>query len=462
VILIFKALGYPFEVRKQSLYTVGSQHSWPALVATLTWLIDVLEYDEEVTARTEADCFDADRTFKIFFDYLSKAYQRFLDGDDDSPELDDELTMIFESRNGQVKAEIAKLSDANAELRAQLHALRGAPSPLEAATKQSDDLQSDLGKFKKLVAQMGAHETQLTSKVGERAKDLHATHAELAAVNGEIEQLRAQLAVQELSPADVLRMNGERARLEAELKTLIGAKDDKESEVLKTEVELSRQADAVGAALTEYTNRATRLQLVPASAANARGRDFACELVGAPAAGAPGGAAKGLSIELLEAIKPALAELKGAFTAALRTAQEDLLKLQDHVDRSEQSKQDKVDELAGLERKAAKLEAVFTSEKEVMYGDVDELTRRAEAVLSDALATRHTLATQRSAAQQALAALGAEAEASRRGWTRERDDMNAALIRTLDRLMNHKETIRDRLQSVLTAGQAAQQLVGST
>lgn len=218
VIGVFKALGYPFEIRKQALYTVGSPHSWPALVATLTWLIDLLEYSEEVLARRDEDCFDADLTFKIFFDYLTKAYGHFLDGEDDSPELDDELSMVFESRNGQVKAEIAQLSDANAELRAQLSALRSAPSPLEAASQRNDDLQSDLGKFKKLVSQMAQHEAQLSAKVGERSADLRATQDELAAVNGEIEALRAQLAVQELSPADVLRMNGERNRLEGELK----------------------------------------------------------------------------------------------------------------------------------------------------------------------------------------------------------------------------------------------------
>jgi kinetochore protein NDC80 len=218
VIGVFKALGYPFEIRKQALYTVGSPHSWPALVAALTWLIDVLEYDEEAASRKDHDCFDADATFNVFFDYLTKAYQRFLDGEDDSPELDDELSMVFESRNGQVKAEITKVADANAELRSQLQALRSAPSPLEDAMQQNDDLQSDVVKFGKLVSHLLQHEAQLSAKVGARTDDLRGAEAELAAVSVEIEQLRAQLAVQELSPADVLRMNGERNRLEGELR----------------------------------------------------------------------------------------------------------------------------------------------------------------------------------------------------------------------------------------------------
>jgi hypothetical protein len=188
------------------------------------------------------------------------------------------------------------------------------------------------------------------------------------------------------------------------------------------------------------------------------------------------------------------------FTHRLHEAQQELLRLQDQVDRSEQAKQvcahamrplrlparglglplpdgrdslslrrvrailkrplprvaqDKEDANASLERKASKLEAIFNSEKETLYGDVDELTRRSESVLSDALAQRSQLVAKRTAAQHALTALTAEVDASRRQWQREREEMYSALIGMLDRLMNHKEHIRDRLQSVLAAGQFA-------
>jgi chromosome segregation ATPase len=124
--------------------------------------------------------------------------------------------------------------------------------------------------------------------------------------------------------------------------------------------------------------------------------------------------------------------------------------------------QDKEDEIGALERKASKLEAIFNSEKETLYGDVDELTRRSESVLSDALAQRSKLAAKLTGAQHALSALTAEVESSRRQWQHERDEMYSALIGMLDRLMVHKEHIRDRLQSVLAAGQFAHSAVAST
>ena len=634
VIGVFKALGYPFEIRKQALYTVGSPHSWPALVATLTWLIDLLEYSEEVLARKADDCFDADLTFKIFFDYLAKAYGHFLDGEDDSPELDDELSMVFESRNGQVKSEIAQLSDANAELRAQLHALRSAPSPLEHASRQNDDLQSDLGKFKKLVSQMAQHEAQLSAKVGERSADLRGTHDELDAVSAEVESLRAQLAVQELSPADVLRMNGERNRLEGELKcvhgrraagarpyaraarrrvaprsraataihraTALGAQGSDRREGREDvrrprrrgrRFARRRQRQRVAARVREPRDEAWIAARERAARARPATRLRACRgaarlgglgegLVDRPARDAQARARRTQSERALggwrgtwwlllpkafrlsaraRSAAPCLepthiptlrAELTAGratlalcvraqttFTAQLRDSQAELLKLQDQVDRSEQAKQvrsrgcaarsrhasrwaalfvspvhpsderrtcpdgrcapsraarlprsarrsgslslrtparvlarraaphtaqDKEDEIGSLERKAAKLEAIFASEKETLYADVDELGRRSEKKLAEALELRSQLAARRGAAQHALEALQADAEGSRRAFERERDDLYSGLIRTLDRLMGHKEQIRDKLQSALAAGQFAHGAVAAT
>ena len=47
---VLKMLGYPFGVSKTALVAVGSPHTWPALLATITWLVELLTYDEEVRA----------------------------------------------------------------------------------------------------------------------------------------------------------------------------------------------------------------------------------------------------------------------------------------------------------------------------------------------------------------------------------------------------------------------------
>ena len=43
----FKRLNYPFQISKSALFAVGSPHSWPAVLAALTWLVELLNYIEK-------------------------------------------------------------------------------------------------------------------------------------------------------------------------------------------------------------------------------------------------------------------------------------------------------------------------------------------------------------------------------------------------------------------------------
>ena len=77
-----KKLGYPFGVSKTALVAVGSPHTWPALLAMITWLVELITYDEEARmAKEQKDGLDDPET--LFFAYLAQAYGTFLSGDDE-------------------------------------------------------------------------------------------------------------------------------------------------------------------------------------------------------------------------------------------------------------------------------------------------------------------------------------------------------------------------------------------
>ena len=40
---LFKQLGYPFNISKSAMFAVGSPHTWPSLLAALTWLREQIE-----------------------------------------------------------------------------------------------------------------------------------------------------------------------------------------------------------------------------------------------------------------------------------------------------------------------------------------------------------------------------------------------------------------------------------
>ena len=78
---MFKGLAYPVQISKTSLSAVGSAHAWPTLLASLTWLVDLINYDTKATelqAKQQRDDVNA-----MFFDYLCSAYDHFMANDDE-------------------------------------------------------------------------------------------------------------------------------------------------------------------------------------------------------------------------------------------------------------------------------------------------------------------------------------------------------------------------------------------
>ena len=55
VSLAFRTLGYPYPISKTALVAAGSPHTWPTLLAALTWLIELLGCDEAQRADEERD-----------------------------------------------------------------------------------------------------------------------------------------------------------------------------------------------------------------------------------------------------------------------------------------------------------------------------------------------------------------------------------------------------------------------
>ncbi|KAG0561073.1 hypothetical protein KC19_9G034800 [Ceratodon purpureus] len=104
--VVFKRLGYPYQISKSALYAVGSPHTWPGLLAALDWLVDGLLLQEAAEA---AETFD-DAGPRSAFENLNQSYQAFMTGDDDECErLDSVLLQQFEDYNAELMEKLAKV-----------------------------------------------------------------------------------------------------------------------------------------------------------------------------------------------------------------------------------------------------------------------------------------------------------------------------------------------------------------
>merc|ERR1712224_680184 len=112
----FKSFGYPFNISKSSLAAVGSPHTWPSLLAALIWVVQVLEYSEQVDELEKEEKDEAKVCQKMVFNYCKEAYHSFLAGNDSYDDLDAALGATFDEKNKSAREEIERYREENVQM----------------------------------------------------------------------------------------------------------------------------------------------------------------------------------------------------------------------------------------------------------------------------------------------------------------------------------------------------------
>jgi kinetochore protein NDC80 len=479
---LFKRLRYPFAIPKSALQAVGSPHTWPALVAALAWLVELLQYAEHA-ALAAPSAFEGDVSGgrgggappaaqpegeRGFFDFCSASYAAYLAGDDARvAALDARLEAAYATESRALAGSVQRLEAEHAVLDERLQAARAAVVPLEALdaakvsapprrppfVKHTDSPPStgtqaaheaDAAQLGTLIAQLRTHVGALQHKTVERRAEVEAREAEVAAAHADNAALAAQVASQRVSSADVARMAADRAAQEALRAGVAAAATAAEEQARELAADAERCADEVDAALGAYHSAGLALKVLPAGAK--RGRAGAYVLQALAPHVAPAAVLDAAAEALRSAIRPGLEALRDEDKARGREAGTARLRLDAELDASEALLATRRDERAALEAEVARAEGGIGQTKERIAAAVAAAEASAAAMEAQATALRvaaeasmqeseGALATQRAAYDDLAAHCAADAA-----------NTQQLLLAALDLMMRHKQAVQDALQ----------------
>ena len=138
VSMAFKCLGYPFPISKTGLVAVGSPHTWPALIAAIDWLVDVLivaeeetklDWEIEVNPQEEELLLQTlqgmnTRSEKQWHQFLRKSMVSFLNNDqEECDELEGDLLETFQKDNEKVEAYLNRMIEENEATKVEIERL---------------------------------------------------------------------------------------------------------------------------------------------------------------------------------------------------------------------------------------------------------------------------------------------------------------------------------------------------
>eukprot|EP00887_Chlorella_sp_A99_P000063 scaffold16.g63.t1 len=436
---LYKRLKYPFQISKSNLTAVGSPHTWPSLLAALTWLVELLNYQERAEAARQDAGDERARAEAEFFEYVSTSYRYFMALEDAlCEELDAAMGAEAEARAAGVRADTERLAAANEALRGEIEALRSQPSPLVAARAKHEETLADKEKFVRLLDNLGAHRAALQRKLAERQADVAAQAAELAAAERENEGLRSRIA-------DVMRMNQEKTKQEGLLRSAQGQREALERRVADQEAAVGERLDCVEASLQGYHSRADRLQaraLIPASAKRAEGVNFEVRLD--RGAGSPG---EMINVDLKGIIKPALQRLRDAYAARARELGEAMLGLQERRDAGRELLGERTEEIRAAEAQVRKLEGDYRAARAALEAEAAAAAARMDELAGEVAALRSANSAGVAESEERLRALQAEYEDAQRTTELDANGLQRDLAAALELVLNHKVTLSSKVKA---------------
>lgn len=271
---ILKGLRYPFadQISKSHLFSVGSLHAWPVLLAMLVWMVELIVCCEQLDSANDLESNtvvdQAAQAEKIFFDYLVKAYDVFLAGSDDYAAMDKTLNANFgtpfltlDRKNKQVIKHVEKISKSCSVLERELATLSHAESPLVVVERERGILEADKEKFQNYLSHIKIKLEKLNDSVSALNDDMTSIEAEMEKLYAEKQELSETVDLQELSPADVDRMNSERDQLVQSLEAARTALDDINKRVWQSEITMQKTMDRLEKSVQDFNTGVYKLDI---------------------------------------------------------------------------------------------------------------------------------------------------------------------------------------------------------
>lgn len=209
VVSIFKQLKYQHNISKQNLAAPGTPHTWPTLLATLHWLVDLLIYCDHSVVEINA-----------VQDYLFQSYDYFNKGEDDEcAALYEDFVSKVRVENEDITQEIGNIERETRDFQRDLDDIERTLAAYPELADKLSDYKSDYSKFQQLITELSNHQAALDQKTRSREKEIEDVDREIEVAMREVAILKNKVASQTISAKEAELIRAQQVQLQKEQET---------------------------------------------------------------------------------------------------------------------------------------------------------------------------------------------------------------------------------------------------
>ncbi|SPQ23172.1 6753195a-991d-4608-8a16-08752e05f77e [Thermothielavioides terrestris] len=402
---LLKQLRYPYErsITKSQIAAVGGQN-WSTFLGLLHWMMQLAQMLERYSVNQYVDaCLEAgvDVTGdNIIFDFLTNAYQDWLNMDDEAGDEDVEKALAphvqamareFERSNAKYVQELEMLEGEHARLLKEIEELEKSMPDPAVLDNHFRIMEEDKAKFEEYNTLALQRSEKYEARIQVLQEELDKLQGELREAEEERRRLKEAVDDQGISMQDIDRMTAERERLQKSIESAEQRLDDVKRKVAEKELEASQRLDDLERMVDRYNTIAYQIGLIPATAVNAKGRDYELQLMvneGPPAFTSSQLQGSGsavhpesdrlladpvtgyqpahvLNLDLRGQVKNSFLGLRKEISERRKAALDAMMEDHDLLDRAKEAIEDKRSEVEALEHRVRAAEEEYEKTKEV-------------------------------------------------------------------------------------------------
>lgn len=399
---ILKQLRYPYErsITKSQIAAVGGQN-WSTFLGLLHWMMQLAQMlDGYSSNRYEDACVEAGLDVSgdhIIFGFLSSAYRDWLSMDEDAGEEEADrvlaphvelMAQAFEQSNSKYTSELEMLEAENNRLQREIEDLEKSTPDPAVLDNHFRIMEEDKVKFEEYNALAVQRTEKYETRIQVLQEELGKLLQELEEAEDERRGLQRVVDGQGISMQDIDRMTSERERLQKGIESAGQRLEELKKKVAEREMEASHKLDELERMVDKYNTLAYQIALIPASAANAKGKNYELQVTvndgpdftssQLQSSGGPGSTdrlladpvtgyqpAHILNLDLRGQVKTSFLALRKEISERRSVAMDMMMKDHDLLDGIKEAIEDKRSEVEALEHRVRAAEEEYEKTKEV-------------------------------------------------------------------------------------------------
>eukprot|EP01117_Protostelium_nocturnum_P016711 TRINITY_DN6680_c1_g1_i1.p1 TRINITY_DN6680_c1_g1~~TRINITY_DN6680_c1_g1_i1.p1 ORF type:complete len:663 (-),score=223.34 TRINITY_DN6680_c1_g1_i1:50-1936(-) len=452
---IFKVVKYPVALPKSALQSVGTPHTWPALLGALGWFVELLNFQEAnnvsgVGPNGEIDFSilfggdsleDSDTQVKrLLFEYCSSSYIDWMSGKDDFAPLEEVLGSQFDQGNAIIRSDIERLESSKSKMVQEITHLQQTEGEVARLEETRERMEADKRKFLGMIQKRKTNNNLREESLRDLTTEYQSFVLEHAEVEKERDHYQNLVNGQAAIAVELERQLSERNYLDEQIASLLAKKENQEKANNAIETSTSKRLEDLEKVVQEFNAKGRKMQLIPTNAKYAQGKDYQVVFKIQK------------QEEVLEQwkshIKPSLMNFKSEQNRSFETKKGEHLSLTDQIERLEESISVHLDSISRLEEEIRTTEAQYETDKEKLKDFVNSRQVEISSAVQDIKSIQDSIADSLSKSQFSLTQQNEEYENTKKMCEAEMKEVYDLLVKSLESLGQHKSYFSENLKGL--------------